>query len=135
MSIFLPSPIPSIDGIDSSTVAIATTVQFKRTSQATRSAAGFIGSRRTVTSDTFVSSTDTDILVDTTAGAVNLRMFRCKEYPSNRVKISRSAGANTVTLTARTPDTIDGAASITIIKTVEVGPMNSTTLHVYSTSA
>jgi hypothetical protein len=116
-------------------VAVASTTQFKRTSQALRSAGGAVGSRRTVKSDTFVSSTDTQVMGDTSGGPVNMRLYRVSEYPTARTKFERKVGASNFTITCRGSDTIDGSASITVTKTVEVGPVGVNSFHIFNTSA
>ena len=128
MSVFRPSPIPSGENVDATTVAIGANIQLKRVSQAQKSAAGQLGARRTIKSSTFLSSTDTSILADTTASPISLRLTLCSEYSTINFLARRSAGANTFTLTPRGADTINSGASlaVTAMVRVEVDPSNKT---------
>lgn len=103
-------PVPSRN-VDSTDVAIATSQRLRQVSQASSAGAGQTGARRAVTSSTFISSTDTRIGVDTTGGAVTLTLPFADEYPFMRVEIERTAGANNVTVAARTGDTVDVATA------------------------
>jgi hypothetical protein len=113
-------PIPSRN-VDSTDVAVATSQQLRNVSQASRAGAGQTGARRTVTSSTFVSSSDTRISCDTTGGAITLTLPFADEYPYMRVEIERSAGANNVTVAARTGDTVNitTANNLTVYSTTD----------------
>jgi uncharacterized membrane protein len=65
-----------------------------------------------VTAAYTVLYTDDYILVDTTAGAVTVTLPLSKN--GLVFTIMRTAGANNVTVAATAPDTVNGAASITI---------------------
>lgn len=113
-------PIPSRN-VDSTDVAVATSQQLRRVSQASSAGAGQTGARRSVSASTFVSSTDTRIGVDTTGGAVTLTLPFADEYAFMRVEIERIAGAASVTVAARAGDTINvtTANNLTVYSTVD----------------
>jgi len=114
-----PVPLPS-DGVDSTAVAISSTVANKRTAAALNQGAGLIGGVRTLTEDDFISSTDGIVQADCTAGNITLTLPEVGEYARNWWFLRRSAGANTFTVAARGSDQIDGGASITVTKMVLV---------------
>ena len=127
-------PLPT-DNVQAPDVATASNVQFRRLSQSQKTGGGGIGARRILTSDTFISSTDSLVLVDTTAAGVTLRLPKATEYPTMQVQIQRLVGANTLTIVPRGTDTIDGAASLVVTATVTLTPQDNATWHVFNTSA
>ena len=66
---------------------------------------------RRLSSDANLSSTDGTVLVDSTAGAVTCTLPFAREYPGMRISVRRDAGANTVTVAARSGDTVLGGAT------------------------
>ena len=127
----LTQPIASAPGIPAATVAVATTNQLSRVSQATRSGAGQLGGARVVTSSTNFSSTDDYVGADTTAGNIALTLTKISEYRSAIYKTDRSAGANTLTIfpNPHTNDLIDGASSLVVTKMVELRPTTNANWH------
>ena len=127
----ITQPIASSPGIPASTVAVATTNQLSRVSQATRSAAGQIGGARIITADANISSTDTFVGADTTGNTVTLTLTKLSEYKRQIYKVQRYAGANTFTIkpNPNTSDTIDGAGSLVVTKMVELFAINNSTWH------
>ena len=116
-------------------VAQGTTVQLKNIQQRLKQGGGVFNARRKVTASDLISSTDQVILADTTAIAIAMRLPKASEYPFMQVYVTKTAGANALTVTPRTGDTIDGAASLTVTKTVLLQPKDKTTWTVLSTSA
>jgi hypothetical protein len=134
MALYRPQRIPS-EGVDASGVAVATSVQLRRAGQATGQAAGMIGANRKVTGSTFIASTDSLVLADTTTGAITLTLPRISEYSKMQVWIKRYAGVNTLTVEPRGSDTIDGGASVTVTAAVLLTPIDNSDWHVAVTSA
>jgi hypothetical protein len=107
--------------VDSTDVAVATSQQLRNVSQASRAGAGQTGARRTVSASTFVSSSDTRIAVDATAGDVTLTLPYADEYPFMRVEIERIAGLNDCLVAARVGDTVNitTANNLTVYSTTD----------------
>ena len=129
-----PQPLPAT-GVQPADIAIAATVQLSRVGQATRAGAGTTSAGRIVTADTFVASTDTLLLGDTTSNTVTLRMPRVSEYRRNEWEFERYAGANTFTVIPRpgSSDTIDGGGSVVVTKRIKISAINNATWHVVVT--
>lgn len=123
-----PQPLPA-QGVQPADIAIAATVQLTRVGQATRAGAGQSGGVRIITADTFMASTDTAVLADTTASTVALRLPKVSEYTRMFGYVQRYAGANAFTVTPRGSDTIDGAGSLTVTKMVMLFPITNSVWH------
>lgn len=119
----------------SQNVAQGTTVQLKSIQQRLRQGGGMFNARRTVTASDLIASTDQVVNGDTTSGNITLRLPKASEYPFMQVWIKRSAGANTLSVTPRTGDTIDGAGSLTVTNAVLFTVKNKTTWTATVTSA
>lgn len=131
---FRPAPLPT-QNANAPAVASAATVALRRMNTALRQAGGAVAAGRTVTDDTYVSSTDGYLLGDTTANDVTLTLPFVAEYTRMVVTIAMLAGANTLTVAANGTDTIDGAASITVTKATTLSPTDSSTWHIQNVSA
>lgn len=131
---YRPPQIPT-SGVDVGGVAAASTVVSRRMNTSLRQAGGQSGSGRTVTADTFISTTDTFVWADTTANTVSLTLPAVKEYTRMWVIVERTAGANALTILPRGTDTIDSGASLVVTKPVMLTPKDNATWHVAMTSA
>lgn len=120
--------------VASQNVAVGTTVQLKSIQQRLRQGGGVFNARRVVTASDLISSTDQVIYADTTSGNITMRLPKASEYPFMQVYVKRSAGANTLTVAARTGDTVDGGASVTVTNAVLFQPKDKTTWTALSTS-
>lgn len=127
----LTQPIASAPGVPASTVAVATSNQLQRVSQASRSGAGQTGGARIITANGSVASTDTFVGADTTSNMVTLTLTKVSEYRSAIFRTQRYKGANTFTVlpNPNTSDTIDGNASLVVTKMVELFPIDNATWH------
>ena len=126
----ITQPIASSPGIPAGTVAVATTNQLSRVSQATRSGAGQLGGARIITADTNISSTDTYLGADCTANAVTLTLTKVSEYRSAIYYAEQYKAGHTFTIAARGADTIDGAGTLVVTKLVKLFPIDNATWHV-----
>lgn len=121
-------PITGPEQVDNPrTVAQAANLEGRRLERSMNQGGGTVAARRTVSADTNISSTDTFVFGDTTAGAVTLTLPKAAKYPFSNFCIKRVAGANTLTLAARSGETIDGSASVSITAAQWVVPANLTT--------
>lgn len=96
------------------TVAQAANLEGRRLERSINQAGGTVAARRTVSADTFISSTDSYVFGDTSGGVVTLTLPKASQYPNTLLCVKRVAGANTLTLAARSGETIDGSASVTV---------------------
>lgn len=125
----IPQPIPSTAGVTPSQVAVATSNQQSRIGQATRAGAGQSGGARIVSASGSISSTDTYVGADTSGAAVTLTLPKVSEYRSLIVYVEQYVAGHTLTLAARSGDTIDGAATLTVTKMVKVFPVSNSDFH------
>lgn len=123
-AIYRTKPIPSL-GVEVGDVAVAASQQLKLAATASASGAGMAGTTRTVTSRTFIASTDYIVRGDTSSAGFTITLPKVSEYSRQTWRIVRSAGANTLTLAARGSDTINGAASIAVTNMVLVYATNN----------
>lgn len=86
-------------------------VELRRVSTSINGAGGVKVAIRRLTSDAAISSTDGEVLVDTTAGAVTATLPFAREYPGMRVTVRRDAGGNNAVVAARSGDTVLGGAT------------------------
>lgn len=120
-----PRPIPN-EGVEAGDVATATSVQLKSIGQASAAGAGLTGARQSVTAAATVTGTALFVDGDTTGGAFTLTLPPVSEYARNFWFITRTAGANTLTLAAASGQTINGGASISVTSMVIVRATSNT---------
>jgi hypothetical protein len=128
----LTQPIASTPGVPASAVAVATTNQLSRVSQATRSGAGTVAGARIITGDDHAASTDTYIGADTTLNTVTLTLFKVSEYRSGWLLVEQYKAGNTFTVEVNpnTSDTLDGSSSISVTKACWIVPISAGLFHV-----
>ncbi len=114
------------EGVAAGDVATQANVALQAANQAMRAGAGTAVGIQTLTGDAFVSSTTSIVRADTTGGGITATLPSISEYTRNMFyAFDDSASGNIFTLAARGADSINGGASIAVVKMVMVFPVTS----------